>query len=180
MASQIKSLNPTEKEPFFVELKVGKELTKYRAWVGSYVVEGVTSGPRDKVKALVRRMAQAEAEPNHNVKALVEAVTDHVMAAIENGAKEVGVVMGNFFLMGEYMRIAVKIERIYRPNGVELWGMVRVTFRGDDGLKALAKHAVWRYVDFSSDNKVDRDRLYRILLRAATIAFNAYKGAGRH
>jgi len=109
MVTQTKSLKSREKEPFFVDLKVGKDLTKYKAWVGTYVVEGVTSGPKDKVKAVVRRMAQARAEPHDNVKALVEAVTNQVMAAIETGSKEVGVVMGNYFHLGEYMRIVVKI-----------------------------------------------------------------------
>ena len=180
MVSQTKSLKSREKEPFFVDLKVGKDLTKYKAWVGTYVVEGVTSGPKDKVKAVVRRMAQARAVPHDNVKALVEAVTNQVMAAIESGSKEVGVVMGNYFHLGEYMRIVVKIERIYRPHGTELWGMVRVMFRGDDGLKALARHVVWRYIDFYPNSKVNRDMLYEVLLEAATIAYNAYARAVSH
>ncbi len=179
MATQINS-QTTEKEPFFVELKVGKELTKYRAWVGRYVVQGVTSGPKDKVKAVVRRMAQARAEPHDNVKALVEAVTDYVVSAFESGAKDVAVAMGNYFHLGEYMRIAVKIERIYRAYGAELWGMVRVMFKGFDGLKALSKHVVWRYVEFYPPNKVDRNELYNILLEAATIAFNAYGWADKY
>jgi hypothetical protein len=169
-----------EKEPFFIELKVGKELTKYRAWVGPHVVWGITSGPADKVKAVVARMARAEAEPIEDIKSLVAAVADYVSAQSQTGIVDIAVKMARYFHFGEKMVVMVRAQYLNRDYGGQWWAEIRVVFKGDDGLKSLSKHMVMRYMDFEPPHIIDRDKLYNTLLQAARIAYNAYRRAEKH
>ena len=180
MASQLKPQIFPEKEPFFIELKVGKELTKYRAWVGPYIVKGITEGPADEVKAVVARMARAEAEPIEDIKSLVAAVADYVAAQSQTGITDITVSMGRYFHLGEKMVVMVKAEYLNRYYGGSWWTEVKVMFKGDDGLKALSRHVVMRIFESEPPHMIDRDKLYNVLYEAARIAYNAYRGAGNH
>jgi hypothetical protein len=180
MATQTKPQIFPEKEPFFIELKVGKELTKYRAWVGPHVVWGITSGPADKVKAVVARMARAEAEPIEDIKSLVASVADYVAAQSLTGITDITVKMGRYFHFGEKMVVMVRAQYLNRYFGGSWWAEVRVAFKGDDGLKALSRHMVMRFVEFEPPHIIDRDKLYNVLYEAARIAYNAYRRAEKH
>jgi len=180
MATQTKPEIFPEKEPFFIELKVGKELTKYRAWVGPHVVWGLTSGPADKVKAVVARMARAEAEPVDDIKSLVASVADYVSAQSQSGNSEITVKIGRYFVYGEKMVVMVRAQYIPRYYGGSWWVEIRVVFKGHDGLKPLSRHMVMRILESEPPHMIDRDWLYNVLLRAARIAYNAYRGAGKH
>jgi hypothetical protein len=169
-----------EKEPFFIELKVGKELTKYRAWVGPHVVWGITEGPADKVKAVVARMARAEAEPVDDIKSLVASVADYVAAQSQTGIVDIAVKMARYFHFGEKMVVMVRAQYLNRYYGGQWWVEIRVMFKGDDGLKALSRHMVMRFVELEPPHIIDRDKLYNVLLRAARIAYNAYRRAEKH
>ena len=178
MATQNKIQVFPEKEPVFVDIKVGKELTKYRAWIGHYFVKGITEGSADEVKAVVRRMAEARAEPVEEIKALLEVVADYVATHSQTGLTDIAVKMGRHFHFGEKMVVMVKAEYLNRYYGGSWWVEVRVMFKGDDGLKALSKHIVSRIVEFGV--AIDRDRLYNMLYEAARIAFNAYIHSGQY
>jgi hypothetical protein len=181
MASQLKPQVFPEKEPTFYELKVGKVYTKYRAWIGPYIAKGITMGPEDKVKEVVRRMAHAKAEPLDVIKSLVESVAEYMSTASESGLMDIGVVLGTFFHLGEYMAIMVKLQRLSGPySHNRVWGEIKVMFKGYDGLKALSKHVVMRYVEFYAPNKVDKAQLYNVLYEAARIAYNAYGWAHKN
>jgi hypothetical protein len=173
MASQTTTQNPTKKEPFFVYIKVGEVYTKYRAWVGDYVVRGLTMGNKEAVKSVVGRMAEARADLIDKVKDLVSMVADHVVKASEARIVDIGLAMGTYFHLGEYIMIQVKVQRLNGHLNERWWGQIRVMFKGADGLKALSKHVVERYVEFYSD-KISRDKIYNVLYEAARMAFNAY------
>jgi len=177
MITQTKPQVFPEKEPFFIELKVGKELTKYRAWVGPHIVKGITKGPADKVKAVVARMARAEAEPIEDIKSLVAAVADYVAAQSQSGNTDITVKMGRYFHFGEKMVVMVRAEYLNRYYGGSWWVEIRAMFKGDDGLKALSRHVVMRFVESEPPHMIDRDKLYNVLYEAARIAYNAYRGA---
>jgi len=179
MASQINSQIPQEKEPFFIELKVGKDQTKYRAWVGHYVVRGITRGDKEAVKAVVRRMAEAKVDLIEQLKDMIAMVSENVARASETHMVDIGVVMGTYFHLGEYMGVMVRLERLNGAAGGRWWGQVRVMFKGADGNRALSKHVIERYVEFYS-NAVSYDKIYGVLYDMARIVFNAYIWAHRH
>jgi hypothetical protein len=179
MNSQINSQIPKEKEPFFIELKVGEEQSKYRAWVGNYVVHGITAGEKEAVKAVVRRIAEAKVDLIEQLKDMIAMVSEHVARASETHMVDIGVVMGTFFHLGEYMGVMVKLERLNGAAGGRWWGRVRVMFKGADGNRALAKHVIERYVEFYS-NVVDYNKIYGILYDMARRVFNAYIWAHRN
>jgi len=177
MATQTKPQVFPEKEPVFVDMKTSKELTKYRAWVGPHVVRGITSGSPDMVKEVVTRMARAEAEPPYVVKSLVASVADYVAAQSQTGNTEVSVKLARHFYFGEKMVVMVRAQYLNRYYGGAWWAEIRVVFVGDDGLKALSRHMVMRFIEFEPPHVIDRDKLYNVLMRAVRIAYNAYRGA---
>jgi len=176
MATQLKSQIPTKNAPIFWEIKERGEWTKYRAWVGDYVVDGLTAN-KEAAKEVVNRMAAAENDLIDKLKQLVSSVVDNVVAASQSGSADIGVYMGMTFHLGEYMAIKVTIQRVthIRAN-TRWWGRVVVMFKGYDGYRVLSRHKVWRYVEFYTDT-VPRDKLYNVIYEAARIAFNAYKRA---
>jgi len=177
MATQTKPQVFPEKEPVFVDIKTSKGLTKYRAWVGPYIVHGITEGPVDKVKAVVARMARSEAELIEDIKSLVASVADYVAAQSQSGITDIVVSMGRYFHFGEKMVVMVRAEYLNRYYGGSWWVEIRVMFKGDDGLKALSRHMVMRFVEPEPPHMIDRDKLYNVLYEAARIAYNAYRGA---
>jgi hypothetical protein len=183
MAGQLKSQipqNPTQKEPFFVGIKVRGEVAKYKAWVGDYVAHGITAGNKEAVKEVVARMAAAQYDLIDKLKQLAATVVDNVVAASRSNAYDIGTHMGTYFHLGEYMAVMVKIQRVTHPRAAsKWWGEIRVMFKGSDGHKALSKHVVGRYVEFYSDI-VPRDKLYNVVSEAMRIAFNAYMWAHKN
>lgn len=162
------------KKPVFLRVKDVKDHTKYKALVDVYTVSGLTAGGREAVEEIVTRMAEAKADLVDKVKSVVATVADNVATASGSGAVDIGMAMGVYFHLGEYMVIAVKIQRITYPRAVSRWwGVVGVSFKGFDGHASLSRHTVKRYVEFYTD-KVDRDKLYSILYETARTAFNAY------
>jgi hypothetical protein len=165
---------PTKKDQLFLKVKVDRDITRYKAWVGNYMVRGWTAGGREAVEEVVTRMAEAKVDLIDKIKSLVTSMANNVVAASESGAVDIGMAMGTFFYLGEYLAVMVKIQRVTHPRASSRWwGQVRITFKGFDGHKALSKHVVERYVEFYTD-KVDRNKLYSVLYEAARLAFNAY------
>jgi hypothetical protein len=169
---QIQTL--TKKDQLFLKVKVDKDITRYKAWVGNYMVRGWTAGGRDAVEEVVTRMAEAKVDLIDKIKTLVASVANNVATASESGAVDIGMAVGTFFHLGEYLAVMVKIQRVTHPHvSSRWWGQIRITFKGYDGHKALSEHVVQRYVEFYTD-KVDKDRLYSVLYETARVAFNAY------
>jgi hypothetical protein len=180
MTTQLKSQTPPKKDPVFWEIKVRGEVAKYRAWIGDYVVRGITAGDKDKVREVVNRMAAARNDLIDRLKQLVEAVVDNVVASSKSGAYDIGTYMGTVFHLGEYLGIMVKIQKVTTPRTTSRWwGEIRVVFKGYDGHKALSKHIVGRYVEFYTDT-IPREKLYSVIYEAARIVFNAYWWASKN
>jgi hypothetical protein len=180
MAQTINTQNPTKKDPIFLEIKVRGEWAKYRAWVGDYVVDGITANNKEAVKEVVNRMAAAQSDLIDKLKQFVDHVVDNVVATSKTGSYDIGTYMGTYFHLGEYMAVMVKIQRITTPRvNSRWWGMIKVMFKGSDGHKALSKHIVWRYVEFYTDT-VPREKLYNVIYFAARMAFNAYWWASKN
>jgi hypothetical protein len=168
-----------QNQPIFIDVRTKGSLVKYRAWVGPHIVRGLTKGPVEKAKEVVARIARATEDVPDVVRELVHNVTDYI---VENShLTEVAVMLSTFFLFGEYIAIRVRLQRLNGPisNG-RVWLHVTVLFKGDDGLKALSRHVVERFFELYAPNQVDRDQVYNVIYTAARIAFNAYKGAGKH
>jgi hypothetical protein len=178
MASQINSQIPQKKELFFIELKVGKDQSKYRAWVGHYVVRGKSRGDKEAVEAVVRRIAEAKVDLIDQLKDMIAMVSENVAKASETSMVDIGTVMGTYFHLGEYLGVMVRLERLNGAAGGRWWGQVRVMFKGADGNMALSRHVIERYVEFYS-NTVSYDKIYSILCEMARMVFNAYIWAHR-
>jgi hypothetical protein len=134
--------------------------TRYKASIGDYFVYGVTSGGEKSVKDVLARMSAARAELTDELKRVVTSAVNTAVAASESGALDIGVAMGTL--------------RVTHPRATsKWWGVIRAMFKGFDGHKARSTHIVQRYVEFYTD-KVDRDKLYRILYEVTQMAFNAY------
>jgi hypothetical protein len=185
MAIQLKpqiTQNPTKKEPLFWniwKLKVRGDEVKYKAWVGNYLVCGITRGDREAVKDVLNRMAAAENDLIDKVKQLVDQVVENVVMASKSGSYDIGLFMSTIFHVAEFMGIIVDIKRPFNPRlSSKWWGKIKVVFKGADGHMAFSKHGVVRYVEFYGD-VVPRDKLYNVIYEAARIAFNAYFWAFR-
>jgi len=166
----------TKREISFKDIKVRGELAEYKAWIGSYMVRGITKA--EGVKSVLTRMSETRAELIDKLERIVVSVVENVAAGMETGAMDVGVYMGTYFQLGEYLGVAVKIQRVTHPRVYNRWwGVVRSVFRGYDGLIVNSRHAVKRYVEFP-DN-VDRAKLYDVICQTARIAYNAYGWAHR-
>jgi hypothetical protein len=177
MASQIKSQIPTQKQVFFKKVKVAGEIAKYEAFIGEYLVRGITAGSKAAVEEVVNRMAAASHDLIDKVKQLVASVVDNVIAVSKSGVFNVGTHAGVVFYLGEYIGVMVKLERVTHVRAAsKWWGEIRAVFKGSDGHKAVSKHVVVRYVEFYSD-MVPLDKLYHVVYEAVRIAFNAYRHA---
>ncbi len=180
MASQIKSQNPTQKQVFFKKVKVVGEIAKYEAFIGDYLVRGITAGSEAAVREVVNRMAAFQYDLIDRVRQLVASVVDNVIAVSKSGVFNVGTYAGVVFHLGEYIGIMVKLERVTHIRAFsKWWGVIKVVFKGFDGHKTLSRHVVVRYVEFYSD-MVAHDKLYNVVYEAARIAFNAYKYASKN
>ncbi len=176
MATQINSQTPTVNQVFFKKIKVSGEIAKYKAFIGYYLVRGITAGSEAAVREVVNRMAAAQNDLIDKVRQLVASVVDNVIAVSKSGVFNVGTHAGVVHL-GDYIGIMVKLERVTHIRAAsKWWGVIKVVFDGYDGHMVRSKHMVVRYVEFYSDN-VPRDKLYNVVYEAARIAFNAYKRA---
>ena len=174
MTQNQQTQTPMKKGQLFLKVKVDKDITKYKAWVGNYMVRGLTAGGREAVEEVVTRMAEAKVDLIDKIKSLIASVANNVAAISESGAMDIGIVAGTSFHLGEYLAVMVKIQRVTHPRASSRWwGQIRITFKGFDGHKALSKHVVERYVEFYTD-KVDKNKLYSVLYETARMAFNAY------
>jgi hypothetical protein len=175
MATQTKTQIPTQKPVFFKKVKVVGEIAKYKAFIGDYLVRGITAGSEAAVREVVNCMAAAPHDLIDKVRQLVASVVDNVIAVSKSGVFNVGTYAGVVFHLGEYIGVMVKLERVTHIRAAsKWWGEIRVIFKGNDGHKALSKHVVVRYVEFYSD-VVSYDKLYNTVYEATRIAFNAYR-----
>jgi len=178
MATQLKSQIPTKNTPIFWEIKERGEWAKYRAWVGDYVVDGLTAN-KEAAKEVVDRMAAAENDLIDKLKQFVNHVVDNVVEVSKSSSLDIGVYMGTQFHLAEYMAVKVTLQRVTHPRATsKWWGQIKVMFKGYDGYRVMSKHKVWRYVEFYSD-PIPRDKLYNVIYEAARIAFNAYKWSAK-
>jgi hypothetical protein len=134
-------------------------------------------GGRKAVELLLERVSESPREPVDILKELADHVVNHVTSAInKSGMIETGVFMATHFHVVEYMGVAVKISRLYRPHGITLWAEIRVLFKGYDGNMVNSKHVVTRFVEFYSPDKIDRNELYKAVYGAIRVAYNLYGG----
>jgi hypothetical protein len=166
------AVTPSKKELLILKMKADADNTTYEALVNDYVVHGSTAGGEEAVRDVLARMSAAQADLTDDLKRIVASAADVAVAASESGALDISVTMGTFHL-GEYLAVAVEIHRVTHPRATsKWWGVVRAVFKGFDGRRAQSEHVVERTVEFYTD-KVDRDRLYRVLYGATRMAFNA-------
>jgi len=164
---------PARREPVILKIKVGADAAKYKALVSDYFAYGVTAGSKEAVSDVLARMSAARADLTDSLKHMIASVADNVVAASESGAMDVGVAVGTLY-SGEHFAVMVKVHRVTHPRATsKWWGVVYAMFKGFDGHKTQSRHIVRRHVEFYTD-KIDRDKLYRVLYEAARIVFNAY------
>jgi hypothetical protein len=167
---------PAEKEPQILtrilKVKADADSVTYEALVNSYFVRGTTAGGEEAVRDVLARMGAARADLPDDLRRIVASAADTAAAASESGALDIDVVMKTLSL-GEHIAVMVELHRVTHPRAAsKWWGMVRAVFKGFDGHTAQSEHVVQRAVEFYTD-KVDRDKLYRVLYEVARMAFNA-------
>jgi hypothetical protein len=166
--------NGSRKKKVFFKVKVGSEHTEYKAAYDGLEFEGVTMGDKKDVKDIVRRMILAHDDPPDSVVRAAILVTNHMSSAVYSRAKDAWA--GVTVEFGDYESIALS-GRLYYYIDDETeergWtGYVSATFSGNDGLVVDSTHKVVKSVDFGES--VDVMELFRLLMRVARHAYNAY------
>jgi len=164
----------SNKRRVFFKVKVGSEYTEYKAVYSGIEFEGVTMGDKKDVKDVVRRMILAHAElPDYVVKAAI-VVSSHISSAITSRAWEAWAGVGVEFGDDERLKLSASLYYYIDDDTDEAgWaGEVTASFSGYDGLMVDALHKVVKRVEFGPE--VDVVGLYRMLLKVARHAYNAY------
>jgi hypothetical protein len=166
--------NGSQKKRVFFKVKVGSEHTEYKAVYGGLEFEGVTMGDKKDVKDVVRRMILAYNDPPDSVNRAAILVTNHISSAVYSRAKDAWAGMAVEF--GDYESITLSVRLYYYIDDETEergWaGEAVATFSGNDGLVVDATHKVVKRLDFGEN--VDVVELFRLLMRVARHAYNAY------
>jgi hypothetical protein len=166
--------NGPRKKRIFFKVKVGGEYTEYIAVWDGLEIEGVTMGDKNDVKDVVRRIIRARNElPDSIIKAAIM-VTNHISSAVNSRVWEAWAGVGVEFGDDERLKLSASLYYYIDDDADEAgWaGEVVATFSGYDGLMVDATHRVVDKVDFGES--LDVVGLYRLLLRVARHAYNAY------
>jgi hypothetical protein len=172
--TEIPQENGPRKKRMFLKVKVGSEHTEYKASYDGLEFEGVTMGDKKDVKDVVRRIILAPNDPPDFVVKAAIMVTNHVSSAAHSRAWEAWGGVGVEFGDDEKLKLSASLYYYIDDDTNEAgWhGEVAATFSGYDGLLADSMHKVVKSIDFGES--VDVVGLYRLLLRVARHAYNAY------